>query len=96
MEDNTVRTSEIEEINTEVEVTKASEDSNAGAFVAGIVGGFLAYAFIGGAKKLAAFVGAKLEARKNKETPQDNVIEAEIVEVDGEKQADSDEETPTE
>lgn len=91
MEDNTARMNEIEEIETVDEVAEVSEDSNAGAFVAGIVGGFLAYAVIGGAKKLAAFIGKKLEDRRNTRKPVD-LVEVWTSDVE-EAQSESDEET---
>lgn len=94
MENNTARMNEIEEIENVTEVVETSEDSNAGALVAGIVGGFLAYAIVSGAKKLAAFVGTKLEARKHKEDNHD-VIDADYTEVESE-QADSSEEDQSE
>lgn len=69
MEENTVRTNEIEEYEQpEIEVEEAPEESSgSGAFVAGIVGGFLAYAAIGGVKKLVAFAQTKWAERKQKE-----------------------------
>ena len=82
MEENTVRVNEIEEFEPETEVDEAVESSNGGAFVAGIVGGFLAYAMIGGAKKAIAFVQTKLAERKQKA--------AEVVETE-EEQGGSDE-----
>jgi hypothetical protein len=91
MEENTARMDEIQEIETVDEVAEASENSNTGAFVAGIVGGFLAYAVVSGAKKLAGFVSTKLAERKQKKTA-GTVIDAEIVE--DQPEADSDEETP--
>lgn len=92
MEDNTVRVNEIEEIEPETEIDEAAESSNSGAFVAGIIGGFLAYAMIGGAKKAIAFVQTKLAERKQK-SAEPTVIEAEIVEPE-EEQGGSDEGTP--
>lgn len=67
MEENTAKVNEIEECEPETEVIEDSESSSGGAFVAGIVGGFLAYAVIGGAKKLAAFAQMKWAERKQKE-----------------------------
>lgn len=66
MEENTMRVNEIEEIEPDIEDEEVSEGSGSGAFVAGIIGGFLAYAVIGGAKKLAAFAQTKLAERKQK------------------------------
>lgn len=90
MEDNTVM-NEIEEIQTVDEVAAAQEESsNSGAFVAGIVGGFLAYAFVSGAKKLAGIVGAKLKERRlKKQAAAATIVDAEIVE---DQTAESDEE----
>ena len=91
MEDNTVM-NEIEEIQNVDEVAAAQEESsNSGAFVAGVIGGFLAYAFVSGAKKLAGIVGTKLEERKlKKQAATATIVEAEIV---GEETAESDEES---
>ena len=89
MEENTVRVNEIEEFEPETEVDEAVESSNGGAFVAGIVGGFVAYAMIGGAKKAIAFVQMKLAERKQK-AGEPIVVEAEVVETE-EEQGGSDE-----
>ncbi len=67
MEENTAKVNEIEEYEPETEVIEDSESSSGGAFVAGIVGGFLAYAVIGGAKKLSVYVRMKWAERKLKE-----------------------------
>lgn len=77
MEENTVRTNEIEEYEQpEVEIEETPEESSgSGAFVAGIVGGFLAYAAIGGVKKLVAFAQTKWAERKLKENTK-TVIDA--------------------
>ena len=89
MEENTVRTNEIE-------VEEAPEESSgSGAFVAGIVGGFLAYAAIGGVKKLVAFAQTKWADRKQKEQTK-TVIEADYTEVPDEQQEDSDEDASEE
>lgn len=81
MEENTVKINEIEEYEQpDVEFEEAPEESSGGAFVAGIVGGFLAYAVIGGAKKLAAFAQMKLAERKLKEQAK-AVVNAEYTEV---------------
>ena len=53
MEEMNTRVMENEVMDESVEVDEAVDSGNAGALVAGIVGGFLAYAVIGGAKKLA-------------------------------------------
>ncbi len=96
MEENTVRTNEIEEYEEpEVEVEEATEESSgSGAIVAGIVGGFLAYAVIGGVKKLAAIAQTKWAERKQKEAAKKTVVDAEYVEVPEEPQEKSEEEAP--
>lgn len=79
MEENTVKTNEIEEYEQpEVEV---EESSGSGAIVAGIVGGFLAYAVIGGVKKLAAIAQTKWAERKQREAAKKTVVDAEYTEV---------------
>ena len=97
MEENTVRTNEIEEYEQpEIEVEEAPEESSgSGAFVAGIVGGFLAYAAIGGVKKLVAFAQTKWADRKQKEQAK-TVIEADYTEVPDEQQENSDEDASEE
>ena len=94
MEENTVKTNEIEEYEQpEVEVEEAPEESSgSGAIVAGIVGGFLAYAAIGGVKKLVAFAQTKWAERKQKEQAK-IVVDAEYTEVP-EEQEDSGEDAP--
>ena len=94
MEENTVRANEIEEYEQpEVEIEEAPEESSgSGAFVAGIVGGFLAYAAIGGVKKLAAFAQTKWAERKQKEQTK-TMVDAEYTEVP-EEQEDSGEDAP--
>lgn len=96
MEENTMKVNEIEEYDqSDVEVEEAlDESSGGGSFVAGIVGGFLAYAVIGGAKKLAAFAQMKLAERKLKEASK-TVVDAEYTEVH-DRQEDSGEETSEE
>lgn len=69
MEEMNARVMENEVMDETVEVDEAVDSGNAGALVAGIVGGFLAYAVIGGAKKLWGFAGAKLAERKAPERP---------------------------
>lgn len=95
MEENTVKTNEIEEYEQpEVEVEEAPEESSgSGAIVAGIVGGFLAYAVIGGVKKLAAIAQTKWAERKQREAAEKTVIDAECKEVPKE-QEDSGEDAP--
>lgn len=96
MEENTVRTNEIEEYEEpEVEVEEATEESSgSGAIVAGIVGGFLAYAVIGGVKKLAAIAQTKWAERKQKEAAKKTVVDADYVEIPEEPQEESEEEAP--
>lgn len=91
MEDNTVRANEIEEVETDNELEEAPESSNGGAFVAGIVGGFLAYAAISGGKKLRTFIVAKLAERRRKEKTKGDMVDVEFTEVSDE-QEDSEEE----
>ncbi|WP_302335813.1 hypothetical protein [uncultured Muribaculum sp.] len=95
MEENTVKTNEIEEYEQpEVEVEEAPEESSgSGAIVAGIVGGFLAYAVIGGVKKLAAIAQTKWAERKQREAAKKTVVDAEYTEVP-EEQEDSGEDAP--
>ena len=87
MEENTVRTNEIEEYEQpEVEIEETlEENSGSGAFVAGIVGGFLAYAAIGGVKKLVAFAQTKWAERKLKENTK-TVIDADYTTVPDEQE----------
>ncbi len=96
MEENTVRTNEIEEYEEpEVEVEEATEESSgSGAIVAGIVGGFLAYSVIGGVKKLAAIAQTKWAERKQKEAAKKTVVDADYVEIPEEPQEESEEEAP--
>jgi len=61
--DENVRANEVEETETETEVVETS-DSNAGALLAGFVGGIIAYAAISGAKKLRGIIEEKWAAKK--------------------------------
>ena len=92
MENMNAKVMENEDIEEITEVEEATEGGNAGALVAGVVGGFLAYAMIGGVKKLWGLVGTKLAERKaaelNKKT---NVVDADCTDIAAE---DSDEEDP--
>ena len=88
MEEMNARVMENEVMDETVEVDEAVDSGNAGALVAGIVGGFLAYAVIGGAKKLWGFAGAKLAERKAARKAGTEVVDAEYTEVTAE---DSDE-----
>ncbi len=90
MEENTARKNEIEEIEFVDEAVETSEDSNSGAFVAGIVGGFLAYGIVTGAKKLATFVTTKLQERKQKRN--NDVIDADYTDVETEQDSSDEEE----
>ena len=80
MEDMTARVNDIEEVETTTEV------SSSGALVAGIIGGFLAYAMIGGVKKLWRFAAPRLAERRRAKLGK--TVEAEIIE---ETQTESDE-----
>lgn len=64
MDDMNVRANEVEEIETGTEIEEVEDSSNAGALLMGIVGGFIAYAIIGGAKKLWAVAEEKYVAKK--------------------------------
>lgn len=90
MEEMNARAIENEELEEVTEVEEASESGNAGALVAGVVGGLLAYAAIGGVKKLWGFVGTKLAKRKSTEKAEADVVDAEYIEADAE---DSEEES---
>lgn len=96
MEENTVKVNEIEEYEQpEIEVNEDTEESSgSGAFIAGIAGGFLAYAMIGGVKKLVAFAQTKLAERKQKAESK-TVIDAEYETVPDEQEG-SGEEAPEE
>ena len=61
MEEMNARVMENEVMDETVEVDEAVDSGNAGALVAGIVGGFLAYAVIGGAKKLCGRQAGRAE-----------------------------------
>ena len=61
--DENVRANEVEEIGTETEVVETS-DSNAGALLMGFIGGCIAYAVIGGVKKLRVIAEEKWAAKK--------------------------------
>lgn len=91
MEDMNARVMENEEIEDVAEVEETADSGNAGALVAGAVGGFLAYAMIGGVKKLWGFVGAKLAERKAVEKIKAEAVDAEYADIN--EAEDSDEET---
>ena len=94
MEENMKTFEEVEDIDTVDEAEEeVSEGSTAGAFVAGMVGGFVAYAVVSGAKRLIAFAGAKWKARKRKKTDAP-AIDVDIVESET-GQKNSKEENPT-
>lgn len=67
MESTNARMNEIEEVQVVDEIEEVSENSNAGSLIAGVIGGFLAYAIIGGAKKLKVIIDEKRAARRNAE-----------------------------
>ena len=87
MEDK--RMNEIEEIEA-TEVDETQDSSNAGALLAGVIGGFIAYAVIGGAKKLWGFAGAKLAERKAARKAGTDAVDVEYADVE-ETAEDSDE-----
>lgn len=95
MEEITVKVNELEEIERDDELEEVSESSGGGSFVAGMIGGFLAYAAISGAKKLWTFGAAKLAERKRKKPARKPVVDAEFIEVEDE-QTDSEEEASKE
>lgn len=86
MEDMNVRANEIEELDPVNEVEETSESSGASPLIAGVIGGFLAYAAISGAKKLKGIVEEKWKARKFAEarakTVKDEAIDLEPVEME--------------
>lgn len=59
--DENVRANEVEEIETEVAETS---DSYVGTLLVGFIGTIIAYAAIGGAKKVRAIIKKKLAAKK--------------------------------
>jgi len=77
MENENLELNGMEEVEDNNEVEEATKHSNAGALVAGIAGGFLAYAIIGSGKKLKAFINKKRAERK--QAPEDEIIDAEVV-----------------
>lgn len=66
MEENTVKTNEFDERESEDTVSEETEGASGGYFVTGVVGGFLAYAVVSVVKKLGTFVKTKLVERKLK------------------------------
>lgn len=90
MEEMNARVMENEVMDETMEVDEAVDSGNAGALVAGIVGGFLAYAVIGGAKKLWGFAGAKLAERKAARKAGADAVDVEYTDVE-ETAEDSDE-----
>lgn len=89
MDENNVRANEVEEIETETEVVETS-DGNAGALLAGFIGGVLAYAAISGAKKLRTIFEEKWAAKKLAEAAKP--VEAAMPEpVEAQQESDEDE-----
>lgn len=68
MDDMNVRANETEEIETFAEAEEAEGSSNAGALLMGIVGGFIAHAIIGVAKKFLTVAGERYAAKKLAQT----------------------------
>jgi hypothetical protein len=62
------------EENEATEANETQDSSNAGAMLAGVIGGFIAYAMIGGAKKLRVIIGEKVAAKKLAKAAESNVI----------------------
>ena len=91
MENTNAKVMENEDLEEITEVDEAAESGNAGALVAGVVGGFLAYAMIGGVKKLWGFVGTKLAERKAVTQTKTEVVDADYTDIAAEG---SDEEDP--
>lgn len=89
MEENTVSVNEIEEtqpdVDMEVDMEEASESSGSGAFVAGVVGGFLAYAFISGAKKFVSWAYTKVTNKSQKKAAA-TMVDAEYNEIPDEQE----------
>lgn len=89
MEEMNARVMENEELNDNVaEPEEIPESGNAGAMVAGVIGGFLAYAMIGGAKKLWGFVSAKAAERKAARKEQAEAVDVEYTEDSDEEGSD--------
>mgnify|MGYP001105752406 CR=1 FL=1 len=88
MEDK--RMNEIEEIEA-TEVDETQDSSNAGALLAGVIGGFIAYAVIGGAKKLRAIdrarviIEEKVAAKKLAEAAKTDKAEIDSADEDSEE-----------
>lgn len=89
MEETNARVMENEELDEiATEVDDVSESGNAGALVAGIAGGFLAYAMIGGAKKLWRIIGTKVAEYKAAQKDQIEAVDAEYTEVNDAEDSD--------
>ena len=82
MEDK--RMNEIEEIEA-TEVDETQDSSNAGALLAGVIGGFIAYAVIGGAKKLRVIIEEKVAAKKLAEAAKTDKAEIDSADEDSEE-----------
>lgn len=82
MEDK--RMNEIEEIEA-TEVDETQDSSNAGALLAGVIGGFIAYAVIGGAKKLRVIIEEKIAAKKLAEAAKTDKAEIDSEDEDSEE-----------
>ena len=85
MEEMNARVMENEVMDETVEVDEAVDSGNAGALVAGIVGGFLAYAVIGGAKKLRVIIEEKVAAKKLAEAAKTDKAEIDSADEDSEE-----------
>lgn len=64
MDENNVRANEVDENEIDTEVMEASDSSNASALLMGFIGGCIAYAFIGGVKKLRVIAEERWAAKK--------------------------------
>lgn len=60
-------------------------ESNAGALLAGVIGGFIAYAVIGGAKKLRVIIEEKVAAKKLAEAAKTDKAEIDSADEDSEE-----------
>lgn len=89
--ENTVNINEIEEIETiEQDVVNTPEESNNTALIAGMIGGFLAYGIVSGARKLVKIVGTKTAKRKARRELKNGAVDADYIEVENKQESDED------
>lgn len=67
------------------EVDETQDSSNAGALLAGVIGGFIAYAVIGVAKKLRVIIEEKVAAKKLAEAAKTDKAEIDSADEDSEE-----------